>query len=422
MVIAGLAAQVARPLAPDLGSLPPPTRWFDPAYLARAAAYRQPLYAAAIVALVVRVAVPWLVALTARGRRVVDWIVDRIGAHRPARAAACVAVAVVALTDLMLLPLAFWTDYVHERAFGFQAQAPSGWARDWAVTTGLGLIAAGGIALGGWMIARRLQRSWPPVVALGATGLLLLFALAAPLAIEPLFIQTRPLEAGPIYDEVERILARADMRVERIVVGDASRRTTKQNAYVSGLGSTRRVVLSDTLLVEQAPAEVGLVLAHEFGHLLAADDVRGALLGGAGMVVLAYALAALVRWRAATGRQDGQADPRAAAVVVAVAVLVGVLGAPLKLIASRRAEAAADLASLNLTADPATYRAVHLNIAHANLADPAPPGWVAALRMTHPSTVARLEMGERWPFLAGREGDAGATRPTAAPERTGMME
>ncbi len=402
LVVAGVTAQVVRPLMPDLGALPAPSRWFDPAYLARAAAYRRPLYAAELVALGVRVGVPCLVAFTGRGRQVVNRIVERIGPHRPARAAACVVVIVVALTDLALLPLTFWTDYIHEGAFGFRTQGLSGWARDWAVTAGLDWVTVGGVALGGWTLARRLERLWPPVASLGVAALIVLFALAAPRVIEPLFVQTRPLEAGPVRTEVERVLVRAGVRVDHILVGDASRRTTKENAYVSGLGATRRVVLSDTLLAERTPAEVGLVLAHEVGHLRGADILRRALLGGAGAVVLMYGLAALVRWRAASGRQDGQADPRAAAVVVAVAVLAGVLGMPLALASSRRAEVAADLASLDLTADPAVYEAVHIDLVRANLADPAPPGWATVLWRTHPSPVARLAMGEHWPFPAQR--------------------
>jgi STE24 endopeptidase len=402
LIITGLAAQIARPFVPDLGALPSPSRWFDPAYLARVAAYQQPLYAAAAVALGLRVAVPCLVAFTGRGRRVIDSIAERIGPHRPARAAVCIVVLVVALTDLVLLPLTFWAEYIHEGTFGFRTQGLSGWARDWAITVGLSWVMLGGVALGGWTLVRRLERLWPPIVGLGAAALIVLVALVAPWVLEPLFVQTRPLEAGPIRAEVERILTRADVQIDRILVGDASRRTTKENAYVSGLGTTRQVVLSDTLLAEQTPAEVGIVLAHELGHLRGADDVRGALLGGAGMVLLVYGLGALVRWRAATGRQDGQADPRAAAIVVAVAVLAGVLVMPLKLAFSRQAEAAADLVALNLTADPATYQAVHIDIARANLVDPAPPRWVRAFWMTHPSTVARLEMGERWPLLVGK--------------------
>jgi STE24 endopeptidase len=399
LVLAGLAAQLTQPLAPSLSALPSPNRWFDPAYLARAAAYWHPRYAAALVMVGVRVAVPCIVTFTGRGRRVVDRIVERIGPHRPARAAACVVVVVVALTDLLLLPLKFWVGYVHEGIFGFRTQGVAGWARDWAVSVGLAWVAVGAAALGAWTLARRVAQLWPPVVALSAAGLIALLTLAAPRVIEPLLFHTRPLEPGFVRTKVEQLLARADLRVDQILVADASRRTTKENAYVSGLGATRQVVLYDTLLVGRTPAEIGLVVAHELGHLRDADDVRGALLGGAGAVVLVYGLAALIRWRVATGRQDGQADPRAAAVVVAVAVLASVLGTSVHSAFNRRAEAAADLASLDLTADPATYERAHIDLTRANLADPAPPGWVTVLWMTHPSPVARLEMGKQWPFL-----------------------
>ena len=400
LVVAGLAAQVVGPAPPDLGAIPAPSRWFDSAYLARAAAYRRPLYATALLALVVRVAIPCLIAFTKRGQRAVDWIVGRVGPHRPARAAASVVLVVVVLTDLVLLPLAFWDSFIHEGAFGFRTQGLLGWARDWTVTAVLGWLVVGGVVLGGWALVRRLEWLWPPVVGLGAAGLIMLFALTSPLIIEPLFLRTRLLEAGPIRAEVQRILVRADVQIDRILVGDASRRTTKENAYVSGLGGTRQVVLFDTLLTERTPAETGLVLAHELGHLRHGDIIRAALLAGAGAITLMYGLAVLLQWRATTGRQEDQADPRAAAVVVTVAVLATVLGMPLALVFSRRAEAAADLYALNLTADPATHEALQINLARANLADPAPPGWVTALWMTHPSTVARLEMGRRWPFPA----------------------
>lgn len=398
LLVVGLVAQVVRPLAPELGSLPDPTRWFDAAYLARARAYRYPLYAAGVVALVAGVAIPCLVALTAPGRGLVERIVQKVGAGRPARAAATVMVAVVALTDLVLLPVSFWAGFVHEGAYGFRTQGLAGWTRDWVVAAGLSWAAVGALALAGWTLVRRLPRWWAPVAGLGAAALTATLTLAAPLVLEPLFFDTRPLEPGPVRAEVEQVLTRADARVDQILVADASRRTTKQNAYVSGLGATRRVVLYDTLLSGRTPDEVALVIAHELGHVRHADVARAVLLAGAGAVVLAYGLAVLVRWRAATGRQDGEADPRAAAVVVAVVVLASVLVMPLERAVSRRAEAAADLAALNLTADPATFIAMNAGLARANLADPIPPPFVKALWMTHPSALARLAMGERWPL------------------------
>ncbi|MGH8929233.1 MAG: M48 family metalloprotease [Egibacteraceae bacterium] len=398
LVVAGLAAQVFRPLAPELGLLPLPERWFDAAHLERVAAYHRPLYAVALVALAVRVVVPCLAAFSKLGRRHVESMVVRVGARRPARAAAAVIVAVVALTDLVLLPIAFWAGYVHERAFGFQTQGPAGWFRDWALATAISWLTVALLALAGWTLVRRLPGSWPAAAGLTGAVLTAVIALGSPLVLEPLFLNTRSLEPGPVRAEVGRVLGAADLEVGQILVADASHRTTKENAYVSGLGATRRIVLYDTLLAGRSPPEVGIVLAHELGHVRNADLVRAVLLAGAGTVTLIYALAALVRWRARGGRQDGQADPRAAAVALAAVVIAGVLAMPIQQAASRRIEAAADLAALNLAQDPSTYVSMNLGLARSNLTDPAPPAWVTFLWKSHPPPVARLAMGERWPF------------------------
>jgi STE24 endopeptidase len=115
-------------------------------------------------------------------------------------------------------------------------------------------------------------------------------------------------------------------------------------------------------------------------------------------VFASYLLAAVLRRRSRLGRQDGPADPHAAAFVVAVVVALQVLSLPLQTLVSRRAEAAADLAALALTEDPGAYIDLNLKLARANLADPDPPGWVYLLWYTHPTTGARLEMAVRWPF------------------------
>jgi hypothetical protein len=159
LLAAGLVAQLVRPLAPDLGALPDLGRWFDAAYLVRSHAYRGPLYAAGLVALGLRVAVPLAVAFTPAGRRVVERVVARVGANRPARAAAAVALGIAAATELVLLPLAFWASYVHEGAFGFRTQGLVGWARDHAIGVAIGWIATVVVVLGAWSLARRLPRT-----------------------------------------------------------------------------------------------------------------------------------------------------------------------------------------------------------------------------------------------------------------------
>lgn len=396
VVVLGVLAEVVRPLAPALVPPADAGRWFDAAYRARAAAYHDPRYLVALAGLVLTVTIPLVAAWAPAGRRVIDRLVDRVGAHRPARAAAVVVLAVVVATDVLLLPLTFWAGFVHEGRWGFRTQGLLGWARDWLVAVVPGWLAVVVLALLGWTLARRLPRAWPPVAGLLGTALGAVVVLVAPLVLEPLRFDTVPLQEGAVRDAVEQVLARAGQPVEQIVVADASRRTTKQNAYVSGLGTTRRVVLYDTLVDGQPPDVVAMVLAHELAHDRHADLARSTLLGGAATVAGAYALSALLRRRTRRGRQDAVADPRAAAVVVAIAVMLATVSLPLQALVSRRAEAAADLGSLQLTDDPATFVALHERLAVANLADPDPPWWVYRLWFSHPTPPARLAMGARY--------------------------
>jgi STE24 endopeptidase len=401
VVAAGIAAQVLRPLAPPVGPVPDAARWFDAAHLELVDAYWRPVYRAGLLSLLLRVGVPLLVALSPPGRRLVRRIVEAVGPDRPARAAAAVVLAIVIGTDLVLAPLAFWAGYLHEGAFGFRVQGFGGWARDWLVVRGPGWIAAGTLTLAGFWLARRMPRTWPLVAGLAGAGLTALLVFAAPVVLEPLRFSTIPLEDGPLREEVTAVVDRSGLQAERVLVADASRRTIRHNAYISGLGRTRRVVLYDTLVDERPVDEVAMVVAHELGHERNHDLARGTATGAAGAVLAALAIGLLVRWRVTTGRQRSVTDPTGVAAIVALVVVLNAVSLPVQNALSRRAEAAADLAALELTRDPETFVAMNRELSLRNLSDPGPPTWARALWSSHPSTAERLAMGERWPFDGG---------------------
>lgn len=399
VLLAGAAAQMWRPVAPPIGPVEDPSRWFDPDHLALVEAYWRPVHRLGLLALLVRVAVPCAIAWTAPGRRLVDAVIRRVGRQRPVLAAVVVAVSLVVVTDLILAPLAFWRGFVHEGAFGLRVDGPLGWARDWLVARAPTWVAVSVLVAGGFWLARRLPRTWPAVGGLAAAALTALVVFASPLVLEPLRFDTDPLADGPLRLEVDTLVARSGLRVDTVLVADASRRTTRHNAYVSGLGGSRRVVLYDTLLRDRPLGEVGMVIAHELGHERNADVLRGTLTGAAGSVLVALTIGAFVRWRVATGRQARATDPRGVAAVVALVVLLNAASLPVQSALSRRAEAAADLAALELTQDPSTYLAMNTELARSNLTHPSPPRWARWLWSSHPSTAERLTMGERW---AGR--------------------
>lgn len=400
---AGVVAQVVRPLAPSVGPAPPAASFFDAAFLERAAAYRGPLRVAGATQLAISLAVPVLVAATPAGRRLAVRLARLAGPDRPARAAALVAVAVVVATSVARLPLSFWAGYVHEGEWGFRTQGLGGWARDWVVGHGPAWLAAAVLAGAATALYLRLPRVWPVAIGLGGAALSAVLIVGAPLVLEPLEFRFSPLPPGPVRDEVERVLDHAGADVDTILVADASRRTTKENAYVSGLGPTRRVVLYDTLIANRPVDEIGQILAHELGHDRNGDLFRYALLSGTGAVVATYGLAAVLALRSRRTPWTKLADPRAVVAVIAALAVAQAVTLPLANWISRRAEAAADAAALEYTDDPETFVVMQQAIAVANLSEPDPPRWVQFLWGSHPSAVERIGLGLAWGNRAGTQ-------------------
>ncbi len=189
-----------------------------------------------------------------------------------------------------------------------------------------------------------------------------------------------------------------------VLVADASRRTRAVNAYVSGLGPTRRVVVYDTLLREATPAEVTSVVAHELGHAKDRDVWTGTLLGALGAAAAVVALYLLGSWTPLLrlAGVDSIAQPRAFPLLIALVTVAGLLATPVQALVSRRIEARADAHALALTGDPATFEAMQRRLAGVNLADPDPPRWEYLWSATHPSTVERMAAARAYARESGR--------------------
>jgi STE24 endopeptidase len=183
-----------------------------------------------------------------------------------------------------------------------------------------------------------------------------------------------------------------------VLVADASRRTRAVNAYVSGFGPTRRIVVYDTLLREAPEAEIRAVVAHELSHAKENDVLTGTLIGALGSAAAVIGLYLLGWWTPLLRRAgvDSIADPRAVALLVAIGALVGVLAGPAQALVSRKIEARSDAHALRLTGDPAAFEAMMSRLALVNLADVDPNRFEYLLFSSHPSVVARLAMARAW--------------------------
>ncbi len=389
LAVLGVAASVWRPLAPATGPVVTDLDRFAPAVLDAVAAYRGPRYLAGALRLAVSVAVPLLVVWTPIGRR----LVRRLAGPREHAAgrAWLVAAVITALTSLFTAPLDVWTGYVQDGRWGFRTASLSLWARDRALEALLGAVLAGlAAAVVVWAV-RRWPRSWHHRLVLIGTAAVAVLVMVFPLVVEPLFSTTVPLGEGPVRTEVEAVLDRAGEPGLPIVVSDASTRSTKVNAYVSGLGPTRQVVLYDTIL-ELPPDQVGVVVAHELAHREHRDLARTTLLTAAGLLVSLWLLRIVWTSYAAADRVDarGPSDPRLVAVGLAFVAVANLVGQPVTNAVSRRAEAAADHRAVELTGEADLLVRTARTFTVRDLSPPDPPAWVVVLWGTHPTVGERI--------------------------------
>jgi STE24 endopeptidase len=346
---------------------------FSQEEIQRAARYHRPRYTL----LFVRMALTVCVVLALRfavGR-------DLDGAGWAGSAALWAVLVVVAL-DVVGLPLDVWHGYLRERAWGFSTQTLRGWLGDHVKGLAVSVV----LAAGAWTAVVALGRAWPSwwvVAAAAGAALVVLFLLfLAPVVLEPIFNTFRPLDDAGL---VQRLTALADgvgAPVETVLVADASRRTNKVNAYVSGLGASRRVVVWDTLL-EAADADgVELVVAHELGH----RKLRHVAKLTVTAMIAAVAVVVVLRLVLPTPR--GRDLPLALLVVLASEAL---LMPPLSAL-SRRFERQADLFALRATGELTTFERVMTTLARRNLGDLAPPRWAYLLMFSHPTAPERLAL------------------------------
>jgi STE24 endopeptidase len=279
---------------------------------------------------------------------------------------------------------------------GLSTQDWGPWLGDVARATAIGATFAGIGAAAALALMRRLPRGWWVPGSVLAVGFATAGIYLGPVVLDPIFNRFTTLPEGRTRTDVLALAREAGVDVGQVYEIDASRRTTGSNAYVTGLGRTKRVVLYDNLLKDFTRDEVRLVVAHELGHVHYRDVPRGllyvALVAPAGL----FAASLLTRRLAPPEERPGPAALPALALSIAI-VSFGVTVVANQL--SRRIEARADSYSLRLTDAPETFVGFERGIALRNVSDPDPPGWLVALLATHPPTVDRIGIAKA--FEAG---------------------
>jgi STE24 endopeptidase len=295
-----------------------------------------------------------------------------------------VAGAAFSLSSLAPLPLSV----VARRrsiAVGLITQSWRGWAVDLVKSQTISATISAGAGAATVAVTRRYPQTWWMPAAAGSVVIGSVFAALAPVVLDPVFNDFTPLPEGDTRTDVLDLAYAAGVRVGEIYSIDASRRTTAANAYVTGLGPTKRVVLFDTLLDRYSRDEIRVVVAHELAHVRNRDVRRG--VAYTAIVAPAAALAVQqLSWALSDERSTAGAVP-------AVGLAAALIAAPIGIIAnrmSRAIERRADRFSLQLSQAPDAFISFERAIAVQNVADLNPPRWVTALLASHPPTAERI--------------------------------
>jgi STE24 endopeptidase len=270
-------------------------------------------------------------------------------------------------------------------AVGLVTQSWGGWAADLLKSDAIEAALAAGAGAAGVALTRRYPRGWWLPAAVGSVLFGTVLAALAPVVLDPMFNDFTPVADGDTRSDVLELARDAGVKVGEVYSVDASRRTTAANAYVAGLGPTKRVVLFDTLLNRYSRDEVRVVVAHELGHVRHRDVIRGVLY--AALVAPAAALAVQrLSWTLSPERGTPGSLPALGLAAVVVGAPTGLIGNRL----SRAIERRSDAYSLTLTGAPEAFISFERAIAIQNVADIEPPRWLTSLLATHPPTAERI--------------------------------
>jgi Zn-dependent protease with chaperone function len=411
--------QAAPPAAPTAQALPvsprPPAAYtLTPERRAKAVAYSRSLYILYFFETLVSIGIYiffWRARIAVTFR---EWT-RRVSRRHFVQCLIFVPLFVAAAT-LLNLPLSFYSGYVLEHRFGLSTQGFASWLSDWGKS--LGIVAAMGVIVS-WVfyaVVRRSPRRWWFYFWLVSIPLVLAFILFEPYTIEPLFYKFTPLEKTQpaLVERIEAMLKHAGLSIPpgRIFEMDASSRTTAVDAYVSGLGSSKRVVVWDTTLKMMGPDELLLVLGHETGHYalyhipkeFALDEAVALLFFLLGF----FAVNRLVERAGPRAGIEGVGDLASLPLVLVVLTLLAFLSAPVVNGISRYFEHQADQFGLEvaygIVPDPnaAEVQAFQI-LGEKDLADPDPSPFIKFWLYTHPPLADRIRFAATYkPWAEGK--------------------
>ena len=351
--------------------------------------------------------IPALLLFTGLSARLRD-LARRIG-RRWLLTVALYAVLFVLCTAVLTFPLAYYAGYLRQHEYGLSNQSTGRWMTEWlkgVAVSGLGLSLVLWIP---YLLLRRSPRRWWLYAGLATIPVTTLLLIITPIWIEPIFNQFRPMEDPALESRVIALAGRAGIEGSRVYQVNKSVDTKAVNAYVTGLGGTKRIVFWDTILAKLEPEQVLFVAAHEMGHFVL-QHTLAVILGTA--IVATASLYAVHRFAGRVierfgGRIgfDRLSDVASFPLLLLLGGMVSLILTPAVLAFSRYQEHEADKFALELTRNKRAAATTFVRLQEENLSVPR-PGWMYRVwRGSHPALGDRVDFANGW--KDGKEGKDG---------------
>ena len=306
------------------------------------------------------------------------------------------ALFLIVLLHIVELPFSFYQGFLLEHRYGLSNETLGQWTRDQLKGLALGVVfGVAGASVVYWSI-RTSPDWWWAISAAIFTLLMLGLVQLAPVLLLPLFYTFKPLDRPALVERLMNLSQRARTRIAGVYEWVLSAHTKKANAALAGMGRTRRILLSDTLLADYSDDEIEVVLAHELSHHVHHDLWRGVALQTVllfvGFSLAGRALAAL----ADPLELRGVDDPAGLPLLLLVGGVSAFVFTPLVNAMSRAHERRADQYALDTTEQPDAFISAMKRLSQQNLAEDNPSRPVQWLFYSHPPIRERIDAARRW--------------------------
>jgi len=297
------------------------------------------------------------------------------------------------LIRLFFFPQHFYSTYWHDLRHGLSNYTLGLWFLDYAKGLCLGTLLFALVVFGIYGLMARVGWRWWLLLWAGVSVAIFGYVVIAPYG-SHIYSDFRPLESGELRDRLEGLAKQTGLQLEDVLVVDASRRTKKVNAYVSGSGPSERIVLYDTLLEKFTPREITMIIAHELAHWKEPDEKRSyAVFSLTVFFVLAFANF-ILKWGTRFRRlhYSSRKDVAGLPVLFLTFFVAFQILRPVNLTWKRAREIQADRMSLELVCDPQAFITTHVKLARLNYADIDPHPLQVIFFASHPPFRERVEV------------------------------